>query len=209
MNNNMGLPKYTLPATDDELIYELGLDDGYTASNQEFDIEFRTSSNGIGDNQMYNSLGGHQPAQTNYYGGISPTGINNSRHVLDAPWDLFTNYTQESTLPAHNAGNQDRHYGSDINMLVEDLITDLDRTDEVLQDGYSGSNNNKVMDDIMIDHDMNSYMQTFNDVPAPIFRYENIQDNRQLMDSFLMTYQPTEIISYVDMSESGYENGLY
>jgi len=201
----MSLSKYTLPATDDELIHELGLDDGYTGNNQDI---------GIGDNQIYhqyvgNSMGAHQPAQTNYYGCISPTGNNNPHHVMDAPWDSFTNYSQESGMPVHNAGSQDGYFGSDINMLVEDLITELDRTDEVLQDAYSGNNSNKLMDDIMIDNDMNSFMQTFNDVPEPTSMYENMQNNQPLMDNFLMTYQPTEIISYVDMSEPAYENGLY
>jgi len=203
----MSLSKYTLPATDDELIYELGLDDGYTGTNQDIHTEFRTSGNGIGDHQIYQQYVDNSLGIAN--GGISPAGFNNPHQVLDAPWDSFTNYSQNSVMPAHNAGSQDGYFGSDINMLVEEIITELDRTDEVLQNGYSGSNSNKLMDDTMIDHDMNSFMQTFNDVPEPTSMYENMQNNQPLMDNFLMTYQPTEIISYVDMSEPAYENGLY
>jgi len=210
----MSLSKCTLPATDDELIHELGLDDLCADDNQEINVDSWTSSNGFENAQSYqqtvsNTLGFHQPARTISYNGICPTGINLPHQGLDMPWNSHANLNNESPMPGYNTTNRDGYFGSNINMLVEDLINDLDHSDGMLQDGYSGSNGNKLVDDYSIDHDLNCYMQTFTEVPASTSRFEGMQDNQQMMDDYLMVYQPTEIISYVDMSEARFEDSLY
>jgi len=197
----MALPKYTLPATDDEWIHELGLDAPCADDNQE--------NSQIYQQTVGNTLGVHQPAGTIYYDDICPTGINHSHQGLDMSWNSYTNINNESHLPDYNQENQDGDFGSNINMLVEDLITDLDRSDGVLQDNYSGSNTNKLVNDNNFDHDLNCFMQTYSEVPASTSGYETMQDNQQLMDDYLMVYQPTEIISYIDMTEPRYEDSLY
>jgi len=213
----MDLPNNILPASNDELIHMLGLDDGLADNNKEIDFNYRASRNGTsstGINYPHHEMDVAWSSfsiynQESVLHGHNPAGINHPLHEMDLPWNSYTNFNHGSALTGHNPDNQDGYFGSDINMLVEDLITDLDRSDEVLQDGYPSSNTNKLLDDVTIDHDLNSYLQTFAEVPSQTSRFESMHDGQELMDNFLMAYQPTEIISYVDMSEPCFDDSLY
>merc|ERR1712243_94115 len=180
MNNQMETRYNGLPSSDDELIHMLGLDDDDT-NNKEINFELRTSNNGFGGNQSYQRF-------INNSNGYQQTEINHPHYAFDVQLDSMNNLSYELALASYNSANQEDNMGNDINMLVEDIITDLDRSNEGLQDGFSDSNTNKLADDFLID---------------------SIEDNQQLMDNYLMVCQPGEIISYVDMSEPGFDNDLY
>lgn len=199
---NMNLPNNTLPESDEELIQMMGLDDEDVDINNETNGE---STTWFEDSQRYqqnvgNSLGVYQPTETITHAEFSPTGINNQYQI---PLNLFTNDNQGYEAI------RDGYSGSYINKLVENIIPDLDDSNEGIQERYYASNTNKIVDDIIMDLDLNSFIDTFSGVPASTTRFESSQDNQQVMDNFQMVYQPTEIISYIDMSESGFEDSLY
>merc|ERR1719234_2175625 len=100
MNTNMYTPHNTLPASDEEVIQLLGLDDGYGDYNHEMHGESRESSTGFEDSQRYqqtfgNLQGAHQPLNS------------------------FNNFNQGSNLSGSNEAIQYGYPSSHINKLLE------------------------------------------------------------------------------------------
>jgi len=180
---------------DEDIIQFLGLDD-YAHTNTEIHGGSRTAFVGFesmqGQQQIVgSSLGGYQPTDTILYVDMSLPGIdNNPYHLMDTSMNALTQVNQEPALSDND----------------EDVIEMLGL------DGYTDSNTGKLVDDMVRNLGVDPFTQftlTSSGTPASAFGYESMQGHQQLLGNPMGAYQPTEIISYVDLSPPDIENNPY
>jgi len=88
--------------------------------------------------------------------------------------------------------------------LVNQVPVLSDNNQEVINilnlDGYIDSNTSKLMNDIVMKLDLDDFNISPCGEPEAGFGFENMQGKQQIMSKYLDGFQPTETISYVDMS---------
>jgi len=153
--------------------------DDYASTNTEIHGGSRTASNG------FESMQGQQQLVGNSLGGYQPT---------DTISYVDMSLTGIDNEPALSDDNED---------LIEMLGLD----------GYTDSNTGKLVGDMVRNLGVDPFtlftLTSNGAPPASAFGYESMQGHQQLVGNPMGAYQPTEIISYVDLSPPDFDNNPY